>query len=142
MSASRLPTDWCCQIGTPNALPVLGVAQGVVERRPGDADRPAGDLDPSGLEPGHHLAEALALDAAEQRVGRHMAVVEVQLARLDALVAELGQIARHREARNLLDEQDRDAPVRRVGGGSVLHSSATRPDMRAFVIHVFEPLMT
>ena len=73
-------------------LPFLGVAQRVVERRPGDADRPAGDLDPAGLEPGHHLAEALALDAAEQGVARHVAVVEVQLARLDALVPELRQI--------------------------------------------------
>jgi hypothetical protein len=26
--------------------------------------------------------------------------------------------------------------------GSVLHSKATSPDMRAFVIHVFEPLIT
>ena len=88
-----MPTDWCCQIGDSEGLPVLGVAEGVVERRPCDADRPAGDLDATGLEPGHHLAEALALDAAEQGVARHVTVVEVQLARLDALVAELRQIA-------------------------------------------------
>ena len=52
-------------------------------------------------------AKPCALDATEQGIGGHAAVVEVQLAALDALVAELGQVARDGEARDLLDQQDR-----------------------------------
>jgi hypothetical protein len=44
-------------------------------------------------------------------------MLERQLAALDALVAELGQVARHLEAGHLLDEQDADAAVRRFGPG-------------------------
>ena len=119
-----------------------GRSAGHRRRRPGHPDRAAGHLDAARLEPVHHLREALALGPAEQCVGRHAAVVEVQLARLDTFVAQLGQVAEDREAGDLLDQQDRDAPVGGVATGSVLHSSATRPDRRAFVIQVFVPLMT
>ena len=96
-------------------LPLLGVAQRVLERGPADAERAAGDLDPADLEAAHHLREPLALGPAEQRCPRDMEVVEDQLAALDALVAELGQVAADGEAGTVLDEQDAHALVGGAG---------------------------
>ena len=72
------------------------------------------------------------------------AVVEGQLAALDALVAQLGQIPRDRQARVRSPRARCEMPrvPRRRAVGSVLHSSAIRPDRRALVIQVFAPLIT
>src|SRR3954468_14349149 len=57
------------------ALPLLGVAQGVVERGLADPEGARGDLDAAGLEAAHHLPEPAAGVPAEHRGGRHAVVV-------------------------------------------------------------------
>ena len=101
------------------ALPLLGVPQRILQRGRRHAERARRDLNASGLKAFHHLRETLARLAAEDRRRGHAAVVERQLAGLDALVAQLGQIPRHRQPWPVLHEHHRDALVlgrgRRVG---------------------------
>ena len=56
------------------------------------------------------------LVAADQPVGRDRVVVEDQLGGIDALVAELFELAADREARALLGEEQAHAAVPRLGG--------------------------
>src|SRR5213080_1339242 len=71
---------------------LLGIADGVLEGRLGDADGACGDVDASHLEPAHHLREAAALDAAHEIPG-HAEVLEAHLAGLHPLVPELVELA-------------------------------------------------
>ena len=83
-----------------------------------DADGPRGDVDPSGLEPSHHVLEATALDPAHQICRRHRALLEDQLGGVDALVAELRDRFDHAKARvALLDDEAGHPTVARVGPG-------------------------
>ncbi len=76
--------------------PLLGVAQAQLERALRDADGARRGLDAGQLEGLHQLLEALALDAAEQRLGRHAEAVEGDLVFLHAAIAEhLDLAARH-----------------------------------------------
>ena len=91
------------------------VRQHAVERRLGDADAAGGDVDAPGLEPAHDLSEPASLDAAHEIGGRHQAVLEQQLHRVDALVAELGERFHDAESgMGLLDEEARHAAVTRL----------------------------
>ena len=72
-----------------------------------------GDVDPSELQPGEDLLEAAALALADEVLARHHALVEHQLAGIDALVAELLELASHPEALALLDQQQAHAAVAR-----------------------------
>ena len=101
--------------GLAEALAVLRVAHGVLEGGTRDAGGAGGHLDAADLEPLHELREALALHAAEHGGPRHPVVAEGDLAALDALVAELGQVAADLEAGAVLAQQDAHAAVRRVG---------------------------
>jgi len=78
----------------PEALPLLGVAQRVVERGLRDAHRPGRDLDAADLQALHHLCEPTARRATEQRPGWCVVVIKGQLTALDALITELGQVTR------------------------------------------------
>ncbi len=49
------------------------------------------------LEPARGLEETLALDAADQMIGRDTIVLENQLCRVDRLVAELRQFSADRK---------------------------------------------
>jgi len=66
----------------------------------------------------HHLAENPCPDStAEDRRRGHPVVVERQLAGLDALVPQLGQIPRQPSGRGPCSTRNhRDARVRRLGG--------------------------
>src|SRR5574341_1326487 len=65
-----------------------------------------GDVDATRLEPTHHVLEAPPLDAADQVGRRDRALVEEELRRVHALVAELPDGLHHREARMpLLDDE-------------------------------------
>src|SRR5665647_2714365 len=90
----------------PEALPLLGVPQGVLERGAPHSQGATRHLQPADLEPAHHLGEAGALKMAEQRRHRHAHLLESDLAALHTLVTELGQVAREREPRTLLHQQD------------------------------------
>ena len=70
---------WKSAIGLPNCCALLGVAQRVVERALGDADRLRGDRDPGVVEGPHRGLEAGAL-GADHPVGGDPHVVEVDLA--------------------------------------------------------------
>jgi hypothetical protein len=75
---------------------VPGVGKPEFERVLGDAHGAAGGLDAGGLKRLHELLEALALDTAEQPVGRHLESLEADLVFLHAAVAQhLDLGARH-----------------------------------------------
>ena len=83
--------------------------------------------------------------ATQDRRHRDAAVVERQLARLDALVAELGQIPRHRQPRPVLHQHDREAqrlydlPRAEVGRGRRLQGDV--PDQaRDGLVRVRRPV--
>src|SRR5947208_15697929 len=88
-------------------LSLLRITHGVVDSCLRDTDRSRRDLDATELQPAHHLREALTFLAAEQRLRRREVTVEGQLARLDSLVAELGQVPRNGESVARLDEKQR-----------------------------------
>ncbi len=109
------------------ALALLRVGERILERGGRDTQGAGGDLQTTGLESLHHVGEALAGLAAEDRVGGDAVVVETQFARLDALVTQLGQVARDRQARAVLDEHHRDALVARLRGGIGLAQQRDQP---------------
>jgi hypothetical protein len=103
--------------GLAEAFPVLGVAKSVIKRGPRHSGSSRGDLDPADLQPFHHLGEAAALFIPEQRVSRDPHVGEVQLTALDALVAQLGKVARDvksLESIGFVDQQNADPAMRWV----------------------------
>jgi hypothetical protein len=81
-------------------LPLLAVADRILEGRARDADRARRDVDAADLEPGQRDLEAAALLAADERVGGQAVVLERDLARLDAAIAELVEVAADRQARD------------------------------------------
>ncbi len=100
---------------------LLRVPQRRRQRRVGDADAPRGDVDATQLERTDGLVEPAALHPTEQMVLGHDDVVEHDLAGVDALVAELPELARHRVAQLLGHDEQRHAPVARFGAGIRLH---------------------
>src|SRR4029079_4340188 len=95
----------------------LRVADGELVGAQRHAETARADVDPPGLDAAHHLIEALALalGPTQDRGGGHAVVVERDLRRLDALVAEL------REALG----RDRDAALP-AGGRRPLSDSRAR----------------
>src|SRR5258708_13158740 len=118
-----MPPDWL-----PEGLALLRVAEGVLQRGRGHADGPRGDIDPAELEPAHHLPKALAFLGPEERLARALVAVEHDLAALQPLVTELGQVPGDREAGALLGEQDADAAAGgdRLGVGLAQHGDDVR----------------
>ncbi len=100
--------------GLAEGLALLGVADGVLHRGLGDAEGTGRDLYPTHFETAHHLGEPGAFVLAEHVVGGDDDVVEDQFAGLDALVAELRQVAGDGVAVIGLDKHDADASVRRL----------------------------
>jgi hypothetical protein len=92
------------------------VLQRLVEGRRRDAHAARRDVDPPELEAAHRLVEAAPF-LPDQIRGRHAVVVEDELCRVDALVAELLELLARREARALLAEQHRHAAVTGLGRG-------------------------
>src|SRR4051795_13587583 len=88
-------------------LALLRITHRVVDSCLRNTNRARRDLDATELQPAHHLRETLTFLAAEQRLCRREVTVERQLARLDALVAELGQVSRNGESVAGLDEKQR-----------------------------------
>src|SRR6185312_4064108 len=80
-------------------LALLRIPQRIVEGGRRDPQRPRCHLNTPRLKAFHHLRETRARLTTEDRRRRHPTVVERQLTRLDTLVTQLGQIARHREPR-------------------------------------------
>ena len=106
-----------------------------------DAQGAGGDLDAPGLQALHHLGEALALDAAEQAVGRGAVVVEGQLAAFHALVPGLGR-SRETTSPGPCSTSRMEIPAwRGEAFGSVLQSKAISWEPRVGD-QVFEPLTT
>src|SRR5260221_14074434 len=118
-----MPPGWL-----PEGLALLRVPQRVLQRGPRHADRPRGDIDPAELEPAHHLPKALAFLGPEERLARALVAVEHDLAALQPLVTELGQVPGDREAGAPLGEQDADAAAGgdRPGGGLAQHGDDVR----------------
>ena len=92
------------------------VRERVVVRRLGHADGAGGDVDPARLETAHHVLEAAALDTPDEVRRRHRAVLEEELGRVHALVAELREGLDDSEAGvTLLDDEARHAAMARLG---------------------------
>src|SRR5207237_622224 len=81
------------------SLPRLRVGNRFVECRPRDAEPARGDVDPLRFEARHDMFETVALFAADHVLDRYDEVVVVEFARLDALVAEIADVAADGEAR-------------------------------------------
>src|SRR5204863_329335 len=100
----------------------LRVADRVLEGGLRHAHGARGDVDAPDFEPREHLLEPAPLDSAHQVRDRHAEVLEVDLAGLDALVAQLVDVAPDGEAgRVLLGGEQADALVRRIGARIGLH---------------------
>src|SRR2546426_7850229 len=96
--------------GLPKGLTLLGIADRVLEGRPGQADAARRHIDAPALEGTHDHREARVL-LAEQILQRHARVLKDDLARAQPTVAQLLQMAADPEARRaLVDEQAGDAP--------------------------------
>src|ERR1700712_3159137 len=91
------------------ALPLLRVFQRILECCGRDAQGPRCYLNTARLKAFHHLRESSARFVAEDRRGRHAAVVERQLTTLHALVAQLGEVTRDGESLTMFDQDDRNA---------------------------------
>src|SRR3546814_14175900 len=101
-------------------LALLGVADRILHRRPGDADAARRDVDPPQLQPAERVAQAEALLAADQVGGRDAVVVEDQFGGIDALVAELPQLAADGAARHLRRDEQAGSLLARRGAGRAL----------------------
>jgi predicted amidohydrolase len=97
-------------------LPVLRIPQRVVERRAGHAQSAGRHLNAPGLQALHHLREPATRNAAEHSAGGRAVVIEDQLARLDALVTQLGQVPGDGQSGTVLDQQHGDPRVPGLGG--------------------------
>src|SRR5688500_7317441 len=86
----------------------------LLERGLGDADAARRDVDPAEREAADGLVEAAPF-RADQIARRHAVVVEHELGRVDALVAELLELAARAESGPLLAEEHRHAAVARLG---------------------------
>ena len=135
--------DWCFQIGFPNASRCCAYrSESSSAAWPTPSAREATWIRPISR-PRIICANPSPSRSPSSAVAGHPEVVEGQLAALDALVAELGQVAGDGEAGARLGQDDADARRARAGpSGSVLHSSAVSPERRALVIQVLDPLMT
>ena len=123
-------------------LPHVRVAKRRLQRGVRDADTAGGDVDASELEAAEHLRDAAALDTAEEACRVDRDVVEQQLHRVDAPVAELPELAGHGVA--VEAPSARAAPTCRGCRGdasrSVFTSRARQLPWPPFVIQVFVPL--
>ena len=97
----------------PELLALADIGHDQVERRPHDAERPAGEHDPLIVEAGHQDPRPLAF-RAEEVFGRHLAIGEDELAGLRPAHAELVELARDGEpGRATLDDEGGDAAAPR-----------------------------
>ena len=102
-------------------LTLLGVPHREFEGANADPARARGHVDPADFDAVHHLEEALAGLAAEDVVGAGPVAVEDQFGGVDALVAELVDLAGNGQARQhfaetgrLLDQERGQVAVRLV----------------------------
>src|ERR1700687_3291956 len=108
--------------GSPERVTIPRVSDGFIETRLGDADGAACDVYPTELERRQRLLQSLAFFAAEHVLHRNQAVVQEDLRRLRALVAELAEIFADGEAgRSLLDHQHGHSLVSRLRRRVGLH---------------------
>src|SRR5690606_30495007 len=92
-------------------LPLLRIPNRIVECGHGDADAAGRDIDAAEFETPERVTEAEALLTADQILGRNRIVLEDQLGGVDALVAELLELAADGEPRALLGEEQAGALV-------------------------------
>jgi len=108
--------------------PLLSVPDRLLKGGPGEPEPARSQIDALGLEPGHHVLEPEALDAADQVRRRNREVVEVQLGGLHRPVPELVDVAAYGQPRRaLLDDEGAHAPVGRRCGRIGLGEKQERP---------------
>ena len=96
-------------------LALLGVADGFLERGLGHADRARRDVDAAHFQPAHDVLEPAAFLPADQRVRRRGKVLEGEFAGVQALVAQLLDVAADGQAgRALFRGEQADAGIGRV----------------------------
>src|SRR5437870_1425400 len=78
--------------------PALRVSNGLLKSGSRDSQAAGGDVEPFRFEAGHDLLETLAFGASDEVFGGHRKILEMQLAGFDTLIAELIDVAAHRQA--------------------------------------------
>src|SRR6266702_3225025 len=130
--------------GLPKGLTLLGIADRVLEGRPGQADAARRHIDAPALEGTHDHWEARVL-LAEQILQRHARVLKDELARAQPTVAQLLQVAADPDARRaLVDEQAGDAPrlgPRWIGADKHAKHGAVLGVGDEHLLAVFDPLV-
>ena len=100
--------------GPAEGLALLGVAERVLHGGARDADAAGRDIDAAELQPAERMAQPLTFLQPDQAVGGYPVVLEDELGGIDALVAELLQLAADTEARPFLGKEEAHAPVART----------------------------
>ena len=103
--------------GPAEGLALLGVAERVLHGGARDADAAGRDIDAAELQPAERMAQPLAFLQPDQPVGGYPVVLEDEFGGIDALVAELLQLAADGEAGALLGEEEAHARMARVRPG-------------------------
>ena len=111
MSASLPCTSWKVPIGCVELLPLVHVGDHHVHGRLHDAERARRQHRALVVEAAHQHVDALA-DLAQHVLGRHLAVLEHQLARVGAAHAQLVELLRGGEALEALLDQERGDAAR------------------------------
>src|SRR5262245_5565173 len=100
------------------SVTLLGILDRFFKGRPSDTETSSGDIEPFRFESGHYMFEAQSFYAANEICLVNGKVIEVQIHRLDSLVAHLVDIASDGQARrSLFDYKCAHAAMRRLGGG-------------------------
>ena len=101
--------------GLSKGLADLRVAHCIAKRRAGEPATARCNIDATEFQATERSLQALALDAADQPVGRDTEIFEHQFGAVDTLVAELFDLARYAEAWALFGEETGHALVGGVG---------------------------
>jgi len=116
MSASMNWVFWNPRWGA-ELLALLGVGDGLVEAALGAAEAAGADVDPAAVQTHHRDAEALAL-AADEVLGRHPDLVEIDLARGLRMPAELLLLRAEGDAFHVLFDHKAADPLGPVDSGA------------------------
>ena len=117
MSASMNWVFWKSAIGCAELLALLGVGDRLVEAALGAAEAAGADVEAAAVEAHHRDPEALAL-AADEILGRHADLVEIDLGGRLRMPAELLLLRAEADARHVLLDHQAGNALRPVDAGA------------------------
>ncbi len=142
-SASLNWVFWKSRTRLAERLALLDVVQGLFQAALGGGDALDGDIQTLLGQLLHQLDEALALDAADDVLGRNLHVIEEEFGGVVALHADLVEVATALEALGSVGFDDDQATCPwRPAVGSVLATTMMKLASWPLVMKVLEPLTT